>query len=89
MNYAPGKTYQFRYSAETVTALQGAAEELSGLHITSFVDIEVISKCEMVLNVSNLHFSDQIVVKNDIRLYCYKPNLVSPQVVTFDLFNYW
>ena len=52
-SYQPGKTYEYQYEVLTNTAMQGAAEEKSELHLRATAHIEVISKCELSLSVSN------------------------------------
>lgn len=49
--YAPGTTYRYKYEGETITSMLGASEDHSTIGINAFVDIEVISKCEMVMQV--------------------------------------
>ena len=54
--YTVGNTYTYTYETDTITKVEGATEEHSSLHIQAKADIEVISKCDFVLNVS-LHLS--------------------------------
>ena len=50
--YQPGTTYEFDYDVDTTTLLQGASEGLSGMKMSAKVKLEVLSKCDLVLQVS-------------------------------------
>ncbi|XP_053394173.1 apolipophorins-like [Mercenaria mercenaria] len=52
--YAPGSTYQYKYEGETRTSMLGASEDHSAIWINALVDIEVISKCEFILQVNDV-----------------------------------
>ncbi|XP_060596717.1 uncharacterized protein LOC132750705 [Ruditapes philippinarum] len=62
--YAPGTTYQYKYEAETRTSVLGASEDHSAIWINALVDIEVVSKCEFILQVN-----DVTIVAYDSKLY--------------------
>lgn len=51
--YTPGTTYVYRYEASTLTTLQGAIDEGSGLHVEATAEIQVLTPCDMVLRVCN------------------------------------
>ena len=50
--YSVGSMYKFMYEADTVTSLQGAAEEHSSLHVRAEAQVHVVSRCEFALTVS-------------------------------------
>lgn len=49
--FRTGKTYQYAYESEIKTLIQGASEDHASLHMTADVDLEIISKCELSMNV--------------------------------------
>ena len=50
-SYEPGKTYEYAYESDLKTWVNGASEDHSSLHIRATAQIEVLSRCEMVLKV--------------------------------------
>jgi len=52
--YAAGSSYSYLYEADTVTSLQGAAEEHSSLHIRAIADVTVLSPCELALTLRDV-----------------------------------
>jgi hypothetical protein len=54
---APGTTYLYDYEGETVTKVEGASEEISGLHVRTTAKINVISPCEMQLELRGTELS--------------------------------
>jgi len=55
--YEPGKTYIYDYEGETITKIEGASEEVSGLHVKTTARIHVLSKCEMQLELRGTELS--------------------------------
>ena len=51
-SYRVGTIYEYTYETETKTGIQGATEEQGGLKVTATAEIEVLSKCELLLTVS-------------------------------------
>lgn len=49
--YEPGKTYDYQYESDLKTWVNGGTEEHSSLHMRATVQMEVLSRCEMVLKV--------------------------------------
>ncbi|CAG2211160.1 unnamed protein product [Mytilus edulis] len=45
--YETGKTYEYDYTTDVDTTVQGAFEEKAGVQLTAKVSIDVVSKCEM------------------------------------------
>ncbi|XP_014673849.1 PREDICTED: uncharacterized protein LOC106814086 [Priapulus caudatus] len=52
--YAPGTTYVYRYEASTLTTLQGAIDEGSGLHIEATAEFQVLTPCDMVVKLKDV-----------------------------------
>ena len=50
-NYEPGTTYEFTYATDVRTAIQGASEDHSGVHLTAKVFLDFVSQCEMTMRV--------------------------------------
>ena len=50
-SFEAGQTYEYRYEADVQTMMGGASEEQSSLHMRSTVQLEVLSRCELVLKV--------------------------------------
>ncbi|WAR23117.1 APLP-like protein [Mya arenaria] len=67
--YTPGKTYQYKYEAETRTSLVGVSTDHHTIGLTTIVDIEVQSKCELILKV------------HDTTLFAYDSKAYSDQDV--------
>jgi len=55
--YKPGTTYVYDYEGETITKVEGASEEVSGLHVKTTARIHVLSKCEMQLELRGTELS--------------------------------
>ncbi|KAK3089687.1 hypothetical protein FSP39_005602 [Pinctada imbricata] len=51
--YQDGQLYEFSYEAETKTGVHGASDEQAGLKIVTTAEIEVLSKCELSLQLRN------------------------------------
>ncbi|XP_078574880.1 apolipophorins-like isoform X1 [Branchiostoma floridae x Branchiostoma japonicum] len=58
LDYRIGRTYRYRYDAKTTTQLVGSSDETSGLEIAATVDLEVLSKCELVLRLSDVDLKE-------------------------------
>nr|AGM37974.1 apolipophorin [Sinohyriopsis cumingii] len=52
--YSPGSTYTYSYEVETKTAILGATEDQSTIKIRATANIEVLSKCEMLLQLRDV-----------------------------------
>ncbi|XP_063427202.1 apolipophorins-like [Mytilus trossulus] len=52
--YETGKTYEYDYTTDVDTTVQGASEEKAGVQLTAKVYIDVVSKCEMNLRLDNV-----------------------------------
>ncbi|GFO03307.1 apolipophorin [Plakobranchus ocellatus] len=52
--YTPDKTYEYGYEVLTVTSMHGASDDLAQISVSARVNIHVMSKCEMVLSLSNV-----------------------------------
>ena len=50
-------TYEYDYTTDIDTSMQGASEDKSGILMTAKVYIDVVSKCEMSLRVRITKFS--------------------------------
>ncbi|KAK3093078.1 hypothetical protein FSP39_010780 [Pinctada imbricata] len=57
--YQPGTTYEFDYDVDTATLLQGASEGLSGMKMSAKVKLEVLSKCDLVLQVEGVSLKER------------------------------
>ena len=55
--YVDGTTYEYDYTTDIDTSMQGASEDKSGILMTAKVYIDVVSKCEMSLRVRITKFS--------------------------------
>lgn len=49
--YEPGKTYDYQYESDLKTWMKEGTEEQSSLHMRATAQVEVLSRCEMVLKV--------------------------------------
>ncbi|CAH1244201.1 CTD-3088G3.8 [Branchiostoma lanceolatum] len=58
LDYRIGRTYRYKYDAKTTTQLVGSSDETSGLEIAATVDLEVLSKCELVLRLSDVDLKE-------------------------------
>ncbi|XP_078656508.1 apolipophorins-like isoform X3 [Branchiostoma floridae x Branchiostoma belcheri] len=58
LDYRIGRTYRYRYDAKTTTQLVGSSDDTSGLEIAATVDLEVLSKCELVLRLSDVDLKE-------------------------------
>jgi hypothetical protein len=56
--YTPGTTYTYRYDGTTETKLQGSSSQLTSLKIQATADIEVLSKCEFALKLSDVSLTE-------------------------------
>jgi hypothetical protein len=56
-NVEPGKTYVYGYEGETLTKIEGASEEVSGLHVKTTARIHAISPCEFQLELRGTELS--------------------------------
>ncbi|XP_063426893.1 apolipophorins-like [Mytilus trossulus] len=52
--YETGKTYDYDYTSKVSTTIQGASEDKAGIDMAAKVHIEVQSKCDLVLKVSDV-----------------------------------
>ncbi|VDI44444.1 Hypothetical predicted protein [Mytilus galloprovincialis] len=52
--YETGKTYDYDYTSKVSTTIQGAFEDKAGIDMAAKVHIEVQSKCDIVLKVSDV-----------------------------------
>ncbi|XP_061171948.1 uncharacterized protein LOC133181472, partial [Saccostrea echinata] len=57
--YQPGTTYEYDYDVDTATLIQGAFEGISGMKMTAKVQVEVLSKCDLVLKVKNVKLHER------------------------------
>jgi len=55
--YVPGQTYIYDYEGETITKVEGATEELSGLNVKTTAKIRVITPCEAELTLTGTELS--------------------------------
>jgi len=55
--FEPGKTYVYDYEGETLTTIEGAMEEVSGLHVKTTARIHAMSPCEMQLELAGTELS--------------------------------
>ncbi|KAH9496816.1 hypothetical protein Btru_010355 [Bulinus truncatus] len=53
-NYVVGQTYVYNYEVSTSINMQGASENVAKLDVTAKATIQVLSKCEMVLELSDV-----------------------------------
>ena len=51
-HYEPGKTYEYLYTADTTSKMNGADSDLAGMHIRATAKVEVIAPCDMTLKVT-------------------------------------
>ncbi|XP_071088621.1 uncharacterized protein [Haliotis cracherodii] len=65
-NYVPGQTYEFEYNVQTHTSMEGASSDQATLGIRATADIEVLSKCDMVLRL------------RDVKVYQSDPSSSTP-----------
>ncbi|XP_041360319.1 uncharacterized protein LOC121376501 [Gigantopelta aegis] len=52
--YQPGTTYEYGYDAQTQTSMGGASEDQANIRITAKAKVEVLSKCEFALKLTNV-----------------------------------
>ncbi|XP_052255844.1 uncharacterized protein LOC127861416 isoform X2 [Dreissena polymorpha] len=69
-NYKPETTYEFTYETDVRTTIKGASEDHAGVHMVSRVFLDFVSKCEMVMRLS------------DVKLTEYDPTTSSMKPVT-------
>ncbi|XP_067677414.1 uncharacterized protein [Haliotis asinina] len=55
--YVPGTTYEYVYNVQTQTSMTGTSSDQASLGIQANADIEVLSKCEMVLRLQDVKVS--------------------------------
>lgn len=51
-DYQPGTVYEFSYDAKTTTKMNGASEDSAIINMNANVEIEPITKCDLVMRVS-------------------------------------
>lgn len=52
LSYQRGVRYTYRYVSTITTSLQGSSAGRNGLALDCVVDIEVVSKCHLMMQVS-------------------------------------
>ena len=52
----------FQYDTEIRTSVQDASEDHAGVHMSATVHMEVLSKCELVMRVSNFSALISVVI---------------------------
>ena len=57
-DYEPGKTYVYKYEADTITTLDGTTQEYSSVHIRAQAEIEVLSRCELSLRLRDVSIEE-------------------------------
>ncbi|XP_062611984.1 uncharacterized protein LOC134273790, partial [Saccostrea cucullata] len=57
--YQPGTTYEYDYDVDTATLIEGAFEGKSGMKMTAKVQVEVLSKCDLVLKVKSVQLHER------------------------------
>ena len=67
--YEPGKTYDYQYESDMKTWVNGATDEHSSLHMRATVQLEVLSRCEMVLKLSDVTLQDSNPEQYESRQY--------------------
>lgn len=58
--YKRGVRYAYRYSTTISTAFQGSSSGRNGLALDCVVDIELVSKCHLMLQVSRFDFKKKV-----------------------------
>jgi len=56
-NVEPGKTYVYDYEGESLTKIEGASEEVSGLHVKTTARIHALTPCELQLELRGTELS--------------------------------
>lgn len=51
-DYQPGSVYEFSYNAKTTTRMNGASEDSASINMNAKVEIEPLTKCDLVMRVS-------------------------------------
>ncbi|XP_077982070.1 uncharacterized protein LOC144437076 [Glandiceps talaboti] len=59
LRYDTGKTYRYRYTSTSSSYINGTSQERSGFQVNCDVAIEVLSKCEMSLNLDNVRIQEE------------------------------
>ena len=57
MNYAPGATYIYDYTVETITSMSGASEDSAKMTLTTTAEMEILGPCEMALSLRDTRLS--------------------------------
>uniref|UniRef100_A0A1C9ZV19 Apolipophorin long isoform n=1 Tax=Uroteuthis edulis TaxID=55720 RepID=A0A1C9ZV19_9MOLL len=57
-DYQPGTVYQFSYDAKTTTKMNGASEDSANIHMTAMVEIEPLTKCDLVMRINDASLQD-------------------------------
>ncbi|CAL1530281.1 unnamed protein product [Lymnaea stagnalis] len=52
--YEVGKTYRYDYEVTTATSMHGASEDVARIDVKAKVSLQVISKCDMALSLSDV-----------------------------------
>ncbi|XP_070564133.1 uncharacterized protein [Ptychodera flava] len=58
LRYENGLTYKYRYSTTSSSLINGTSDDQSGFQINADVEIEVLSKCDMSLNLRNVRIEE-------------------------------
>ena len=53
-DYQPGTVYQFSYDAKTTTRMNGASEDSAHINMKANVEIEPITKCNLIMRVRRI-----------------------------------
>lgn len=69
LSYQRGVRYTYRYSTTITTTLHGSSAGRNGLALDCVVDIDVVSKCHLVMQVS---FNKSVCEKEKYVKYCKK-----------------
>ncbi|XP_045158693.2 uncharacterized protein LOC123524511 [Mercenaria mercenaria] len=57
-NYVPGKTYNYKYESDIKTQVQGASDDHASLHLSAVVQLEILSKCEISMKLSDVTLTE-------------------------------
>jgi hypothetical protein len=66
-DYNVGTIYTYEYAGETTTKISGTSEDESRLHINAKAELEVVSKCEMILRLKDVGLEESDPTDASIR----------------------
>lgn len=83
LSFQRGVRYTYRYSTTITTTLHGSNAGRNGLALDCVVDIDVVSKCHLIMQVSFIKMSNKILQKvydNAVSWMMFVQQIRNPQI---------